>query len=194
MNRKGNNETKQENKIDPRLDAAIFGPGGVLQRAQEIASRPAWSQEMGQSADAFRNYLQSAAFTQPNTDLVNMGSRMVNTRAAGNPFTQGGISLGGQQGLAGGMGGAMGLKNAGITPAQRAQNFAGFGSPESLRSDNYTEFTAPQMMAALTKPAVDRVEAVKPSVVTVPEFTQEDFDRMFQARLLSQEYSNVGGG
>ncbi len=177
--KKGSNETKQENRLGPEMQAAL---NYLMPRAQQIADRPAWSPDMTRSADAMRSYLQSPAFTQPNQNMVNTGQNLMGRGVAGNPFAGGGMPVGGQ------------MKNAGISPATRMQNFAGFGTPDTLRSDNFSGFTAPAMMAAMSqqKPAID---PVTPSIAPqMPQFTQADFDRMYRERLLNPTYSNESGG
>lgn len=208
--KKGSTETKQENRLGPEMQAVL---NTITPRANELLNKPAWSEDMQRSADAMRNYLQSAAFTQPNQNMVNMGQNLMGRGVAGNPFAGGmGRGAGGPPpdaggmantqdrslgGSMGGMRGAMGpqqMKNAGVTPAQRAQNFAGFGTPESLRNDNFASMSAPAMMAAAVdkKPGVD---PVAPSISPqVPQFTQADFDEMYRRRLLNPTYSNESGG
>lgn len=176
-NKKGSNETKQENRLGPEMQAVL---NTITPRANEILNRPAWSPQMQASADAFRNYLQSAQFTQPNQNMVNMGQNLMGRGVAGNPFAN----------MGGGMG--RGMKNAGVSPATRMQNFAGFGTPETLRADNYANMTAPAMMGAIAqpKPALDPVQSIAPQM---PQFTQDDFNRMYAQRMADVEFNGGRG-
>lgn len=94
MSNKSKTETtKQENKLDPRMDAAIYG--SLLPRAQELLGQPAINSRMRQGLDSQYNYLNSPLYSSIFNSMLGQGMNMMNQGVAGNPFTQGGMRRGG---------------------------------------------------------------------------------------------------
>jgi hypothetical protein len=77
--------TKQENKLDPRMDAALYG--SLLPRAQELLGQPAINSRMRQGMDAQYNYLNSPLYSSIFNSMLGQGMNMMNQGVAGNPYT-----------------------------------------------------------------------------------------------------------
>lgn len=86
MSNKSKTETtKQENKLDPRMDAALYG--SLLPRAQELLGQPAINSRMRQGMDASYNYLNSPLYSSIFNSLLGQGMGIMNQGVAGNPYT-----------------------------------------------------------------------------------------------------------
>lgn len=85
--------TKQENKLDPRMEDAIFSQ--LMPRAQSLLSQNPINSRMRQGMDSQYNYLNSPLYSSIFNSMLGQGMNMMNQGVAGNPFTQGGMKRGG---------------------------------------------------------------------------------------------------
>jgi hypothetical protein len=86
MSNKSKTETtKQENKLDPRMDAAIYG--SLLPRAQTLLGQDPINARMRQGMDASYNYLNSPLYSSIFNSLLGQGMNIMNQGVAGNPYT-----------------------------------------------------------------------------------------------------------
>ena len=76
--------SEQQNKLDPRMDAAIYG--SLLPRAQELLGQPAINDRMRQGMDAQYNYLNSPLYSSIFNSMLGQGMGMMGQGVAGNPF------------------------------------------------------------------------------------------------------------
>lgn len=78
--------TEQRNKLDPRMDAAIYG--SLLPKATELLNQPAINDRMRQGLDAQYNYLNSPLYSALFNSLLGQGGSLLSRGVAGNPYTQ----------------------------------------------------------------------------------------------------------
>jgi hypothetical protein len=86
MSNKSKTETtKQENKLDPRMEGAIFNQ--LLPRAQTLLGQDPINARMRQGMDASYNYLNSPLYSSIFNSLLGQGMNIMNQGVAGNPYT-----------------------------------------------------------------------------------------------------------
>lgn len=119
--------SEQKNKLDPRMDALLYGDGtagntGFLNRATELSKQPAINDRMRQGLDAQYNYLQSPQYQAIFNQLLGGGQNLMGRGVAGNPFTRSGAGAGGGGGMMQGFGAPQGGGyQPNYTPSQPSQ-------------------------------------------------------------------------
>ena len=95
------NETSTTNRLDPQMQQMLYGPAGVLTKAQEqFAANSAPNPLQMQGAQMQADYFRSPGYTQGYNALSSAGQSLIGGGAAGNPFTSGGGAM--QQQFGGG--------------------------------------------------------------------------------------------
>jgi hypothetical protein len=156
MSNKTKTETttqEQKNKLDPRMDALLYGGNGtqgLTQRATDLANQPAINSRMREGMDTQYNYLKSPLYQAIFNQMLGSGQNLMGRGVAGNPFTQSGAGLrqgggGGSpmQGFAAPQGGMGYQQNYTPSPPQQAapQQIA----PQPLAPQDQTQSQAPQL-------------------------------------------------
>lgn len=98
---------ESKNKLDPRMDALLYGDGtnqGLTQRAQTLANQPAINDRMRQGLDSQANYLQSPLYQAIFNKMLGAGSGMMDRGVAANPYASRMGSMGFGSGMSGGQG------------------------------------------------------------------------------------------
>jgi hypothetical protein len=86
-------QTEAQNKLDPRMDAAIFN--NLLPRAGELLNQPAINSRMREGMDMSYDYLKSPIYNAIFNQLLGQGSGLLGRGVAGNPYMR---STGGTMG------------------------------------------------------------------------------------------------
>lgn len=99
----------QTNKLDPRMDALLYGDNGLMGMASELVKKPAINDRMRQGMDSQANYLQSPLYQAIFNQILGQGSSLMGRGVAGNPYASrgsmgfgGGMGMGGQSPFGGG--------------------------------------------------------------------------------------------
>lgn len=80
--------TSVDRKLDPRLDAMLYGDGGYMsQLQQQFNATKGGNADMTAGADMLRNLYQSPQFTQGYQDMRSVGQGLLGQGVAGNPFS-----------------------------------------------------------------------------------------------------------
>ena len=84
----GNTDTASvDRKIDPRLDAMLYGPGGYMsQLQQQFDATKGGNADMTAGAGLLRSLYTSPAYTQGYEQMRNQGQGLLGQGVAGNPF------------------------------------------------------------------------------------------------------------
>jgi len=131
----GGNQTSgtTQNKIDPRLDSAIYGENGAIPAAQDWYAKNKSGMNNAMLTGMNNQMAQLEASRQGYNQMQNLGMGMMGAVVAGNPFAagyQGGTNL---TGSAGGNGGSVAPSHAVYAPAAAiAPAGNAFGTPAQL--------------------------------------------------------------
>lgn len=79
--------SEQQNKLDPRMDAAIYGT--LLPKAGELLNKPAINSRMREGMDRSYDYFNSDTYNAIFNQLLGQGSGLLGRGVAGNPFSRG---------------------------------------------------------------------------------------------------------
>lgn len=77
--------SEAQNKLDPRMDAAIYG--NLLPKMSELLNQPAINSRMREGMDMGYDYLQSPTYSAIFNQLLGQGSGLLGRGVAGNPYS-----------------------------------------------------------------------------------------------------------
>lgn len=77
--------SEAQNKLDPRMDAAIYG--NLMPRAGELLNQPAINSRMREGMDRSYDYFNSPTYSAIFNQLLGQGSGLLGRGVAGNPFS-----------------------------------------------------------------------------------------------------------
>ena len=131
----GGNQTSgsTQNKIDPRLDEAIYGAGGVIPGAQDWYAQNKSGMNSAMLNGLNNQQAQLAASRQGYNQMQNLGMGLMGAGVSGNPFSSGYTGGTNFAGSTGGNGGSIAPSQQSYTPAAvSAPSGNAFGTPEQM--------------------------------------------------------------
>lgn len=148
-NKTGTTQSTQKQELDPRMQELLYGPNGLLGRANTLSQRPAINDRMRQGMDTSYNFLTSPGYTSDYQGLRSVGNSLMGRGVAGNPFSRG-QNLGFGGGMGGGMGGGQGGSPMSFL-AQLQQQQAPQGQAPAVGGQPQSQQLTPEMLAFLNQ-------------------------------------------